>query len=271
MNINYATTPKFSGSIPKHYDQYLGPMFFEDYAIAIANRIDPSSAQFVLELSCGTGRVTNHIRKVLQSGAKLIASDISPDMLAVAKEKLKSFNIDWQIADAQQLPFDDNTFDLLVCSFGYMFVPDQSKAFAEAFRVLKPEGTLLMSTWDKLEYNEASNVFRGIMKKYFGDSMPETYKLPFSMHDPTILKEQLRSAGFSKVSAEAVQKNSVCLTAKEAAFGLVQGGSLYNEIIKRKPEWLSEITANVEIELSEKYGAAPMIAPMRALITQAAK
>src|SRR4030095_13861476 len=113
----------FSGPIPQHYDQFSGPMFFEPYAIEVSNRIDPSSVTIALELASGTGRVTRHLRGVLPSATKLIASDISSDMLAVAKEKLKALDINWELIDAQQLPFADNTIDLIVCCFGYMFVP----------------------------------------------------------------------------------------------------------------------------------------------------
>lgn len=271
MNNNSAALSNFAGSIPKHYDQYLGPMFFEPYAIETSKRIDPSSVQIALEIGCGTGRVTNHLRKVLPATSKLVASDISPDMLAVAKEKLKAFSIDWEVIDAQQLPFNDNSIDLVVCCFGYMFVQDKSRAFAEACRVLRPGGMLLLSTWDKLELNQASNVFRRTVKKYFADSLPETYNLPFSMHDSLIIKDLLHHAGFSKINTEVVAKNSVCATAKEAAYGLVQGGSLYNEIIKRNPEWLDEINATVEKELEKKYGAAPMVARMQAIISRAWK
>ena len=126
----------FTGSIPRHYEQYLGPMFFEPYAVDIATRLDSSSIQLALEIGCGTGRVTRHLRNTIPAKSKLIASDISKDMLAVAKEKLKSLDIDWRIIDAQQLPFDENAIDLVVCCFGYMFVSDKVNAFAEAFRVL---------------------------------------------------------------------------------------------------------------------------------------
>ncbi len=128
-----------------------------------------------------------------------------------------------------------------------------------------------MSTWDRLEHNEASYVFRKIVKNYFGDSLPETYKLPFSMHDPMIIKDFLHQAGFSKIKTEEVEKSSYCETAKEAAFGLTQGGSLYNEIMNRNPAWLEEITSIVEKELGEKYGIAPMVAPMKAIVCQAWK
>lgn len=261
----------FSGSIPGHYEQYLGPMFFEPYAIEIAKRIDPSSVKVAVELACGTGRVTRHLCKAIAETSKLIASDISEDMLNIAKEKTKATNIEWRIIDVEDLPFDDNSINLVVCSFGYMLVSDKQRAFAETHRVLKPGGCLLMSTWDKLEFNAASYVYRKTVKKYLQEPVSEIYKLPFSMNDDNEIRNYLQAAGFSKITIEKVDKVSVSATAKEAAFGLTQGGSIYNEIMKRNPAWIDEIKETVEKELTEKYGAAPMIAPMRALITQAWK
>jgi hypothetical protein len=81
----------------------------------------------------------------------------------------------------------------------------------------------------------------------------------------------LEDAGFSKILIEKVQKNSVCATAKEATIGLVQSGSVFQEIKKRNPAWIDEIIITVEKELSEKFGVAPMIAPISAVISQAWK
>jgi ubiquinone/menaquinone biosynthesis C-methylase UbiE len=253
------------------YDQYLGPMFFEPYAIEIASRIEPSSTQVALELAAGTGRVTRHLRHRLSLPAKLIASDISEDMLRVAKEKLKDENIDWQIIDAQQLPFETNSIDLVVCCFGLMFVPDRLKAVSEVYRVLRTGGMFIFSTWDKLETVGASSVYRNIVKQYLTGPLPPSYDLPTSMHDESIIKPLLLDAGFSKISIEKVSKQSYCSSAKEAAEGLTMRGAIYHEIMSRNPESIGEIKNLVEKELSEKYGAAPMIAPMSAVISQAWK
>jgi ubiquinone/menaquinone biosynthesis C-methylase UbiE len=273
MNTTTPSTPAFdfSGAIPQHYEQYLGPMFFEPHALEVARRIDPSSIHLALELASGTGRVTRHLRRVLPGEAKLVASDVSEDMLAVAKEKLKDLNIEWKIIDAQQLPFDDHSVDLVVCCFGYMLVPDKSKAFAEAYRVLTPGGMLLFTSWDKLESNIASYTYRKAAKKYLGSPLPETYNLPFSMNDESVIRLLLQNAGFSRITIEKVNKFSIGETAKDAVTGLAQGGLIYNEIMKRNPAWLEEIKATVEKELSEKYGAAPMVAPMSAVVSQAWK
>lgn len=270
-NNNSSAAFSFSGSIPRHYDEYLGPMFFEPYAMEVANRIDISSVNTALEIACGTGRVTRHLRNVISPGAKLIASDISPDMLAIAKEKLEPLDIEWQILDAQELPFQEKTFDLVICCFGYMFVPDKTKAFAEAYRVLKSGGMFLFTTWDKLENNAMSYVSRTIAKSYLEEPLPESYNLAFSMNDERIVRKLVADAGFSKITIEKVQKISICPSAKQATEGLVKGGPVCDEIMKRNPAWIDEIKIKVEHELTEKFGEGPVKAPMTALITQAWK
>jgi SAM-dependent methyltransferase len=266
-NHSFDSSPK----IALHYDEFLGPIFFEPYAIEVADRIDPSSVSVALEIAAGTGRVTRHIRNRIPASAKLIASDISENMLTVAKEKLAGLDIDWQNIDAEQLPFDDDSIDLVVCCFGYMFVPDKIKAFAEAYRVLRPGGMFLITTWDKLESNGASYAGRLEAMKYFEGPLPESYNLASSMNDESAIRKLLAGAGFSKISVEKVQKNSICATAHEAATGLVQSGQIFQEIKKRNAAWIEEIKINVEKVLAEKYGAAPMIAPMSAVVGQAWK
>jgi ubiquinone/menaquinone biosynthesis C-methylase UbiE len=272
--MNNTSTKDASADLPDktatHYDQFFGPLFFEPYAIEVAKRIDSSSVSIGLEIAAGTGRVTRHIREHVPISAKLIASDISEDMLAIAKKKLSHLNIDWQNIDAQQLPFSNNSIDLVICCFGYMFVPDKSKAFTEVHRVLKPGGQFLFTTWDKLEHNTASYCSRSIAKQYLDKPVPESYNLATSMSDEATIRSLLENAGFSKMSIEKKELLSVCPSAKEAAFGLVQGG-LYEEIKKRNPVWIAEIQVKLEKELAEKFGDAPMIAPMSAVISQAWK
>jgi len=259
------------GDSAAHYDQFFGPLFFEPYAIEVAKRIDPTPVSIALEIAAGTGRVTRHIRERIPAAAKLIASDISDEMLDEAKKKLSHLAIEWQHIDAQQLPFSDNSIDLVVCCFGYMFVPDKPKAFAEAYRVLKPGGMFLFTTWDRLEHNVASYISRSIAMEYLEEPLPASYNLATSMSDEAPIRSLLEDAGFSKLSIEKVEQLSVSATAKEAAYGLVAGGPVYKEIKKRNPAWIDEIKIKVEKELAEKFGAAPMISPISAVISQAWK
>ncbi len=273
--MNNPSTKLSSPNIPEqaanHYDEFFGPLYFEPYAEEIAKRIRPAPVSIALEVAAGTGRVTRHIRKRISPSAKLIASDISEDMLAVAKKKLSHLDIDWQLIDAQELPFSSDSIDLVVCCFGYMFVPDKPKAFAEVYRVLKPGGLFLFTTWDKLENNAASYTSRSIAEKYLEEPLPESSNLATSMNYEAVIRSLLLDAGFSNVSIEKVALFSISATAKEAAHGHVEWGPISEKIKERNPAWIDEIKIKVEKELAEKYGAAPMIAPMSAVISQARK
>jgi ubiquinone/menaquinone biosynthesis C-methylase UbiE len=262
---------EFSGAAANNYDHYMGPMFFEPYAIEVSKRVDASSVQVALELAAGTGRVTRHLRSVLSPEAKLIASDISSDMLAFAKEKLKGLNIDWQIIDAQRLPFEDNSVDLVVCCFGLMFMPDKLKACSEAYRILRKGGLFIITTWDKLETIGASSVYRMIVEKYLPQPLSESYNLPTSMHNESMVRELLKEAGFSSIAVEKRKKDSQCPSARDAAEAFTRAGAFSLEIGRLNPARVDEIRFLVEKELAKRYGDAPMIAPMSAVIGQAWK
>jgi ubiquinone/menaquinone biosynthesis C-methylase UbiE len=193
-------------------------------------------------------------------------------MLGVAKKKLSHLDIDWQIIDAQQLPFSDNSIDMVVCCFAYMFVPDKPKAFAEAYRVLKPGGTLLFTTWDKLEENAASYTARSIAMQYLDEPVSESGNAATSMSDETAIRQLLHDVGFSKMTIEKVKLSGTSPSAKEAVQAFVDGGgAFYEEIKKRKPASIPDLKIKIEKALAEKFGAAPMIAPISAVISQAWK
>lgn len=268
---NDANSIQYSPTAALHYEKYSGPVFFEPYALEVAGRIHPSSVKVALEIACGTGRVTRHLRRVLPPSSKLIATDISSDMLQVAKDELKGLPVDWQLADAQELPFEDNSIDLIVCCFGYMFVPEKLKAFKEAHRVLRQDGTLLFTTWDRLELNIATHIHREVIRKYLGGELPESYTTAFSMNNEEEIKSWLTQAGFTETAVERVEKIAVSESARNVAEGLAYGGAIFSDMFKRNPEWLPRIQSDIEKTLIEKYGDAPMKAPMRALFTSAKK
>src|ERR1700761_3090253 len=139
---------KFTGEDAENYDFYLGPILFEPYARYLASKIDTDNVKSVLEIACGTGRVTRHICKTLPVDIKFTATDISNDMLDVAKRGFDKENVIFQAEDIQNLSFPDSTFDLVICQFGMMFLPDKKKGFDEVYRILKPGGKFMFSTWD---------------------------------------------------------------------------------------------------------------------------
>ena len=128
--FSMASNVAFAGSVPANYEQYLGPVLFEPYALDIMNRLPKASLNNVLEIACGTGRVTKHLLGAVSKNGKLVATDLNADMMTVAKEKADDSRIEWKTADAQELPFADNSFDAVICQYGVMFFPDKPKAFS---------------------------------------------------------------------------------------------------------------------------------------------
>lgn len=116
-----SVTLVFNGSVPANYEKYSGASVFEPYALDIIERIKNDEIKNVLEIACGTGRVTSHLTKLIPEGEVLYATDISADMIAIAKTIVTDNKVKWQLADAHDLPFDNSAFDHVVCQFGVMF------------------------------------------------------------------------------------------------------------------------------------------------------
>jgi ubiquinone/menaquinone biosynthesis C-methylase UbiE len=262
----------FSGSVPANYEQYLGPLLFEPYAQDIASRISKTNVQSVLEIACGTGRVTKHLRNLIPYSAQLIATDLNPGMLEIAKNLLPNENISFQVADAQELPFADNSFNVVVCQFGFMFVPDKAKAFNEAFRVLKQGGTLLFNTWDKIENNHLAHLIRTVVTDFFSSSSAaDFYEVPFSMYNKQDITSLLHSAGFNNIHVELVTKKGIAKTALDAAKGLITGTPAFKEILERDASAPEKIITIAENKIAELYGKNSFESELNAWVTEAWK
>src|SRR5689334_5663134 len=110
------TDARFTGSIPEFYDRELGPVVFDPYARDLAGRVDGPR---VLEVACGTGVATRRLRERLPREATLVATDLNQAMLDHAAAKLADLpGMEYRVADAQELPFPDGSFDTVACQFG---------------------------------------------------------------------------------------------------------------------------------------------------------
>lgn len=109
--------------------------------------------QTVLDLAGGTGDFTAKFSRIVGQSGKVVLSDINSSMLEVGKEKLRNLgivgNVEYVQANAEELPFEENTFDCIVISFGLRNVTDKDKALRSMYKVLKPGGRLLVLEFSK--------------------------------------------------------------------------------------------------------------------------
>ncbi|MHB8660256.1 MAG: class I SAM-dependent methyltransferase [Solirubrobacteraceae bacterium] len=107
---------------------------------------DVRPGQRVLDVAAGTG---NASLAAAARGADVIASDFVPELLEVAQRRAKAESLALQtaIADAQDLPFEDESFDVVLSTFGAMFAADQPRAACELLRVCRRGGRIAMANW----------------------------------------------------------------------------------------------------------------------------
>ena len=196
-----------AGFVPDSYEKYLVPILFAGYARDLAERVKNAKPSKVLELACGTGVVTRELMQALDPDASLVATDFNPAMLEYARttaQAEKFPNLDWQTADATALPFDDDSFDLLVCQFGFMFFPDKSKAMAEVKRVLKPGGRLIFNVWGAMEDNPVFYSVELALQELLPEEPVPIIPTPCSMADHELLSTLLVEAGFEDIQVTDV-------------------------------------------------------------------
>src|SRR5579863_6701345 len=194
----------FGGSIPELYDRYLGPMLFDPYAHDLARRFAGFEGA-LLETAAGTGRVTRALAAAVGPGATITATDLSEPMLVQAADVVRAPNIRWGQADAQALPFGDESFDAVVCQFGVMFFPDKAAGFSEARRVLRPRGRFVFNVWDSLAANDVTRTVVEAVASLFPEDPPRFFeRTPHGYHDTARIRSDLAQAGFGVTQIETV-------------------------------------------------------------------
>jgi SAM-dependent methyltransferase len=100
-------------------------------------------------LDIGTGSGGNVAIPAAQRGASVVGSDFIDTWFGAARRRAAEagVEVEWSLADAQDLPFEDASFDVVTSTFGHMFAPDQPAAAAEMARVVKPGGTIGFAAW----------------------------------------------------------------------------------------------------------------------------
>jgi ubiquinone/menaquinone biosynthesis C-methylase UbiE len=128
------------GKQAPRYDRQMGffdRVLFEGGREWACSQIDGE----VLEVAIGTGRNM----PFYPAGVRVTGVELTPEMLALARERAEELgaDVDLRLGDAQQLEFDDASFDTVLITFGLCTIPDDRAAIAEAFRVLRPGGKLV--------------------------------------------------------------------------------------------------------------------------------
>jgi SAM-dependent methyltransferase len=236
-------------------------------------RLAPLRPARVLELAAGTGVVTRELSAPLPSDVQLVATDLNEAMLAVARAQGTAREVTWRQADAMALPFEDASFDAVVCQFGAMFFPDKAQAFAEARRVLRPGGTLLFNVWDRIETNDFAHVVSDVLAELFPADPPRFMaSVPHGYFSADAIARDVALAGFARPPIIAtVTATSRADTPRHAALAYCQGTPMRGEIEARGGVSLEDVTAVAAAALAARFGEGAIAGRIQALVVQVAR
>jgi SAM-dependent methyltransferase len=156
----------------------------------------------VLDLASGTGEPAISLAGRIGPEGHVTALDLSSELLAIAAERVQQrglTNFSTQQADAQELPFSDQSFDLVTSRFGVMFFQDCEKALREVYRVLKPGARASFLVWGPFEQPYWSSTMGIVVKHAGGPAIAPSGADPFKFAQPGSLSSLLRKAGFGNV------------------------------------------------------------------------
>ena len=164
----------------------------------------------VLDLASGSGQPALTAAAMVRPGGRVVASDISPQMLEVVQRRAAAAgldNVETQLMDIEHLQFPDGSFDAVTCRWGYMFCPDLVKAFRESKRVLKPNGRLTFAVWGPPARNPWLGTFVSGLNELslpLANSDPDALG-PFRLSQGARLEGLLRETGWTDWALDSVE------------------------------------------------------------------
>lgn len=188
-----------------------------------------ASGARVLDVAAGAGDQTLQIASRVGPGGSVLATDISPAILAFAAAEARRAglgHVATRVMDGEELELDDATFDVVVSRVGLIYFPDRQRALSEMRRVLVPGGRVAAIVYSTPANNGFFSAPVAVVRRHAGLGAPLPGQPgPFSLGAPGVLEEAFTKAGFSAVRAERIQaplrmeSAAACLRFEQESFG----------------------------------------------------
>jgi len=199
-STNSSDTGQVSTNAAEVYEEFFLPALFQRWAEPLVEAAQVAPGDRVLDVACGTGIAARATAARVGPQGAVVGVDINPGMLRVARTKAPG--VQWLEARAEELPFENDDFDAVLCQFALMFFTDKGAALREMARVLKPGGSLAVAVWDTLENTPGYAAMTDLLRRLFGDEAARSLESPYSLGDTGRLRGLFADAGLNAVRLE---------------------------------------------------------------------
>ena len=211
---------------------------------------DIRGGEKILDIACGTGLVSFRAAEMTGDSGSVVATDISDKMVAIASSIASEKgvqNISFKQMDAEKLDFPDNSFEIVLCALGFMYVPDVPKALEEMYRVLRPGGKAIAAVWGSRENCGWAEIFPIVDKKVASEVCP----MFFNLGSGKLLDMHFSKAGFENVRSEKIKASLKYQNPEEACTAMFEGGPVALAYFKFPQEIKNEARAEYLASIAE--------------------
>jgi ubiquinone/menaquinone biosynthesis C-methylase UbiE len=199
---------RLDGSAPELYQRHLVPAVTALWAADLLARICLRLGERVLDVACGTGVVARGAAEQVGASGQVAAVDVNAAMLEVARgiDPPAGARIAWRQASAFELPFDDGSFDVVLCQLGLQFFSDPGAALRQMRRVLVAPGRLGLSVYSAIERTPAALALGEALDRRIGGDASRPKRSEHSLAEAAELRRLVGDAGFGEINITTVTK-----------------------------------------------------------------
>jgi SAM-dependent methyltransferase len=253
-------------TVPDGYRHYLQPAVFDPWARELLAFVPPSWGDVVLDVAAGTGAVAHTAAPIVGPGGRVIASDVSPLMLAGVRLEATDDRAEVEPLEspADHLALPDGVVDAVYCQQGLQFMPDRHAVITEMLRVLRPGGALGIAVWSDQGPPEPFASYARILQDHrVPEPYPNAYDTSVVTMSESEIEHLLTTVGSEDAAIRTVEVQLIWPEPRWAALGIT--GSTYGPTVAAlgQPEQEAVFAALAE----QAVGNPPVI--MRAVLGRA--
>lgn len=262
---------QLAGNGPDIYEKIVVPAFSGAWARDLVARAGLKPGERILDAACGTGIVARHAVNVVGNAGYVCGLDLNEAMIEKGRQIGSETGIDWRLGDMADLPFEDGSFDGVLCQQGIQYFGDRNRALREIVRVLVPGGRFVFSVWRPIRYSPFYAVLQEILGRYVNPEAAQILGSAYKLGDPEKLKALMAGAGFERHHLKLVIRQMTVASLETFFINGMAASPFAGDIKALNQSVQHEMLANITSSMKDYTDDDGLSAPMESYVVTAWK